>query len=97
MLLNLIIFSIVLIFGIVCVKYPMVIIRFEIWWIKKFIGKNLGASYVNDKLRQIIILYDNDPKKYQITHLRQIQIIQFSGYFACIWVTLASCSLFSAR
>lgn len=97
MLLNLIVFSIVLIFGIVCVKYPMVIIGFEIWWIKIFIGKNLGASYVNDKLRQIITLYDNDPKKYQLTNLRQIQIIQFSGYFACIWVTLTICSLFTAR
>ena len=98
MITNLITLLLVIIFGVVCSQSPMTIIGFLMWWIRPtFIEKKLYDHFSNPKLQELIILYNQDPEKYQLVHYKQIKTIRFSGYFALIWATLLLCSLWVTR
>jgi hypothetical protein len=77
--------------GVICVRSPMKIAYVIVLWTKLILGSLVYKSFMNPKLREAVLLMENDKEEYEQKYGYQLKLIKLTGIFAIIISIMGSC------
>lgn len=80
--------------GVICLFFPSIIIKVNVFWIKLFFGKDLERmQYFNPqkKIVEIITLVEEDPEKFWKYYPNNLRILRITGFMALLFAVTSIC------